>query len=392
MPTLNKDKIEFTSDDRVLVAEQSSGMDSSDFLNLFNTAIQSGDTTNYFKVLEEIVEKDPDVNHSIGTRSSEISSKEWIIEGPSDEVADELTALLKAIKGDPIQGLITLDQLIASFLGDAYLTGISMNEIVTDGEGIVGFNHIPTHFLTFKDATTYPKLFTSDAPDGVEFNQEKMIYHMLNPGTDPARGWLGHAVGIQYFLKLDSLNKRITWQAQSYAKSNMIITMPGDKDTYEAAYEAAEDLIIASGSNGAVLPEGVTVTITGDDTDGKYFFENEEDIKRNIVKIILGQTSTSDSKDSNRSTAEVHITVLETRTREDMELIEDTITRQLITKMKELHGISEEDNYQFKFVISELEAETDELDTEDTETEVGESVPEEVVEEEAEELITEDTE
>ena len=42
-----------------------------------------------------------------------------------------------------------------------------------------------------------------------------------------------------------------------------------------------------------------------------------EKYKQDITKIILGQESTSSSQDSNRSTASVHMEVLEKRILED---------------------------------------------------------------------------
>ncbi len=52
--------------------------------------------------------------------------------------------------------------------------------------------------------------------------------------------------------------------------------------------------------------------------------------------------------------------VLEKRTIDDQAAVEDTMTSQLISKLKEVLGIAEDDHYEFKFVMSEMEATMDE--------------------------------
>ena len=362
MPKIQSDRIAWLPSDRYIIQEVSPGTSPTAFTALFNGAVQEGDTTRYFKFLDEITEKDPDVNHSINTRTSNITAKEWIVEGPNESVAMELTEALKSIPGDSKEGLLTVDQLIRSMLGSSYLTGISVSEIVTDSEGILGFNYVPHQFLTFQDSVFYPKLFTQEVPTGVEFNKEKMIIHYLSPGCDPVRGWLGHAVGIQYCLKLQSLEQRVKWQ-QRYGKGFLVINMPGDRDTYEQAWDTANQLVSnIYNVDGVVFPADVDVDyVDSNGLEGDYFFVAEDDAKKNIVKIILGQDSTSSAVDSNRSTAAVHLEVLETRIHEDMELIEDTITKQLLSKVMVLKGIAQ-DEYMFKFVKSEMEqADDDEV-------------------------------
>ena len=209
MPRITPTEIVWLPSDRYLIEEISPGITPSSFSSLFNNTVQSADTTSYFKFLAEITEKDPDIQQAIASRTSEITSKTWTIEGPDQATADALTEALTSIPGDPLRGLITVDQLIASMLGHNYLTGIAVSEIIADEEGITGFNVVPSQFLTFQDSVTYPKLYTAENPTGSDFNADKMIVHYLNPGNDPVRGWLGHSIGIQYALKLQNLEQRI---------------------------------------------------------------------------------------------------------------------------------------------------------------------------------------
>lgn len=369
MPKITNDQIEFLPSDRYAIEEQSAGITPATYTTLFNGAIREGETMEYFKFLEEIAEKDADILHALGTRTSNITSKEWNIVNENEEedaTSKKIKNALKEISGDPIKGLLSIDQLINSFLQSAYLIGISMNEIVTDKKKIIGFNHIPAHFLTFNEQTTYPALWTQKTPTGVEFNKEKMIAHYLTSGIDPARGWLGNAISWQYVLKRSNLSDRLQYQ-NKYGKGFLLVNMPSGADTYEEAWNTAEELIENySTVDGAVFPGDVMVEFKeGSKLDGQYFFDAENGYKRSIVKIILGQESTSSSEDSNRSTADVHKDIMETRILEDINLIENTLNKQLIPKVKVLTGIAEDSKYEFKFVRSDLEEELDdETDTE----------------------------
>ena len=360
MPKISANQIEWLPEDRYAIDEQSPNMTSSKFVSIFNQG-REGDVQEYFKFLKEMTEKDPDVIQAIDTRTSEVTSKEWTVEGPNAEVLEKA---LRAIKGDPIQGLISLDDLIVTMLGASYLTGVSVSEIVTDDEGIIGFNYVPSHFLTYRDVVWYPKLWTQQTPTGVEFNKEKMIIHYLNPSNDPTRGYLGYAVGIQFLLKKGTLEDRLNFQKKHSSGGTLAINLQGqegdgsyDKD-FEIAQAYADD---PWDTQALVFSHNVQIDTVGEMSDsGDYYFEANDDYKKNIVKIILGQTSTSDSDDSNRSTASVHMEVLETRTLDDIDSIENTINTQFMPKLKALLNISENDESEFKFVRSELEQEMDE--------------------------------
>jgi len=361
MPKIESDRIVFLPEDRQIVMEQSTGITASTYTNIFNGAITSGDTTKYFKFLEEIAEKDPDILHSISTRTSYITSKEWSIEGDSEQDAAAVEEAIRNITGDPAQGLLSISSLIDALLGSAYLVGLSINEVVTDDEKILGFSHIPAHFLTFNETVHYPKLWTQEKPTGVEINQEKFISHFLKEGADPVRGWLGNCISWLYVLKRTAMDSRLQFQ-RKYGKGFLLINMPGDKDSYEKAWETAEELIENySNTDGAVFPANVDVDFKESGAmDGEYFFTTEEAFKASIVKVILGQDSTSSAEDSNRSTADVHMEVLEQRILDDAASIENTFNTQLIPMVKEVIGISEASKCEFKFVVSELEETMDE--------------------------------
>ena len=65
MPEIKEERITFLPKDRQAIPEQSPGITLDGYATLFNGALQDGDTTKYFKFLEEIKEKDPDILHSI---------------------------------------------------------------------------------------------------------------------------------------------------------------------------------------------------------------------------------------------------------------------------------------------------------------------------------------
>lgn len=364
MPKVTSDRIEFTPLDRQTVNEQSPGITASTYTTLFNAAITEGDTTKYFKFLEEIAEKDPDILQCINTRTSYVTSKEWQIEdeeGNVDDTSKKIETALREIPGDHFDGLLTLDSLIASLLGSSYLTGLSFSEIVTDKKQVIGFNHIPCHFLTFNNSVYYPDLWTQEEPTGRSFKRDKMISHYLSPATDPTRGYLGNAIAWQYVFRRETMANKERFQGK-YGKGFLLINMPGAKDAFEKNWETAEDLIENYDSVDGAVFEGDVETEFKESiqSEGEYFFTANDDYRANITRIILGQQSTSSSEDSNRSTADVHMEVMEQRTIDDMLAIEDTLTSQLIPHITQLLKISEEKKYFFKFVVSEMEATLDE--------------------------------
>jgi phage gp29-like protein len=199
-------------------------------------------------------------------------------------------------------------------------------------------------------------LWTADKPMGVQFNKDKMICHYLTTGIDPARGWLGNCISWLYVLKRSALEARLQFQSK-YGKGFLLVNMPGDKDSYLEAWSAAEDLIKNYlAVDGAVFPAGVEVDFKEAGVlEGQYFFTSEQEFRKSIVKVILGQDSTSSADNSNRSTAAVHMEVLEQRVLDDMAAVESTLTSQLIPKIKQLTGVNENDLYEFKFVVSDIE-------------------------------------
>jgi phage gp29-like protein len=370
MPRITDDRIEFLPEDRYAIVEQSNGITPAKYTALFKAAIRDGNTTKYFKFLEEIAEKDPDILQSIETRTSYVTSKDWFIEGKDANQAGKIEEMLRDIDGDPTQGLSSTDEMITSLLGSSYLTGLSFSEVVTDGKKILGFNHIPSHFLTFQGSVHYPKLWTQQSPTGENLNQAKMISHYLTQGIDPARGWLGNSVSWLYVFKRTAMDARMKFQ-QKYGKGFVLVTMPGEKDSYLEAWTTAERLIKNySTVDGAVFPKDVLVEFKESASlNGDYFFTAEDNFKNSIVKVILGQESTSSSQDSNRSTASVHLEVLEQRVIDDITAIESTLTNQLLSKIKPLVGIKTEDVYEFKFKQTEIEETLDdEQETPDVDT------------------------
>jgi phage gp29-like protein len=351
--------------DRQAKSEQSPGITPSSYANLFNNALKEGNTTDYFKFLEEIAEKDPDILEALQTRTAYVTSKVWQIEDAEGETEDtfamDIETALREIPGNPMEGLLTIDGLIASLLGSSYLTGLSFSEIVGDGQQVVGFNHIPAHFLTFQESVFYPNLWTQESQTGVPFNPDKMISHYLSKDTDPARGYLGNAIAWQYVFKRSTFDERSRFE-KKYGKGFFLVNMPTPRDGFEENWQNAERLINNYDKvDGAVFEGEVDCDFKESiQSEGDYFWNAEDHYKSNITRIILGQESTSSVQDSNRSTADVHMEVLEQRTMDDITNIEDTLNRQLIPKIKELLGIGEDQEYYFKFVVSELEATLDE--------------------------------
>ena len=364
MPRITSDKIEFLVTDRQVISERSNGITADGYAALFANAIKDGDTAYLFKFFEEIAEKDPDIMQALDTRSSYVTAKEWQIvdeEGEENDDTANIAMALHEIQGSKEDGLLTLDELIHSMLGVSYLTGLSFSEIVTDTKEIIGFNYIPCHFLTFRDSVFYPNLWTETNPIGEPFNRDKMIGHYLNPGSDPVRGYLGNAISWQYVFKRSTLDARLKFE-KKYGKGFLLVNMPTERDGFEENWDTAESLIENySDVDGAVFEGEVEVDFKESiQSEGEYFWDAEDQYKQNIIRIILGQESTTSSESSNRSTAEVHMQVLEQRILKDIAGIEDTLNRQLIPKIKELLGIADSKNYYFKFVLSEMEATLDE--------------------------------
>jgi phage gp29-like protein len=365
MPTMTDDRITFDPNDRNDVPEQSPGITADGYNTIFTAAAKQGITKEYFKFLEEIAEKDPDIRQALDTRSAYVTSKEWQIEDADGETelenTDKIDAALRDIAGDRFEGLLTFDQLLSAMVGVTYLTGLSFSEIVADLEQIKGFNYIPCHYLTFQNEVYYPQMITTQEPEGRDFNKEKMISHYASDATDPARGYLGNAISWQYVFRRQTMDSRDAFQ-KKYGKGFLLINMPMGRDGFEKNWNTAESLIQNySITDGAVFEGEVEADFKESmQSEGDYFFNADDRYEEKIIRIILGQDSTTSSESSNRSTADVHMEVLEQRIIDDMTAIEDTINSQLIPKIKEIAGVSEDEELFFKFVVSEMEATLDE--------------------------------
>lgn len=364
MPTMTSDRITFDPTDRNDVPEQSPGIDADTYSTIFNAAAKRGVTKEYFKFLEEIAEKDPDIRQALDTRSAYISSKEWQIEDAEGESQGNnqqlLEEALRDIAGDRFDGLLTFDQLISSMLGVTYLTGLSFSEIISNDSEITGFNYIPCHYLTFENSVYYPDMITTLNPQGEKFNRDKMISHYATDATDPARGYLGNAISWQYVYRRQTLDSREDFQ-KKYGKGFLLVNMPMERDGFEENWNTAEQLIENYSSvDGAVFEGDVEADFKESmQSEGDYFFHADDRYEEKIIRIILGQDSTTSAQNSNRSTAEVHMEVLEQRIMDDMSAIEDTINTQLIPKIKEIYGVNQDEQLYFKFVLSEMEATLD---------------------------------
>lgn len=355
MPTITSSKIEITPADRSYFRNVSTDLTAS-ALSCYYSKADQGDPMELFKLSDEIRWKDPDVLHSIGTRSANVTDLKWRVTDP------QLDEALRSIRGDTWSGSKDFSDVVEQMVGTTLLTGTRVVEMLFDPAGrVIGFNPIPSQFVTFHESTV-PKLWSPSSLTGLDFNRDKVLVHYHLTSDDPTQGALIRCIGWLYLFKTLLFKDSLSF-SERYGKPFLLVKVEGAGDGYDKDFANARSVVQTLKVPGGVFGPGTTMEFveTGSaGADGQFFKVTIDDISAQIAKVILGQTSTSDAVDSNRSTASVHLTVLEKIRLADARAIEYTVNTQLIPALARGLGRDPGDA-KFEFLVEETR-ETEETD------------------------------
>lgn len=351
---------------RLIQQDVSTGLLPSDVGGIFSEA-NRGFSRRQSKLCDEIIEKDWDLKQSIETRKAALTSAEWDIvpESPGGQGdADRVKEILHEIKGDTGQKLVDFEGFIKSTL-DSLLPGFSVAEIYwTDGGTIKGFRPYPSHYFTHYYSQE-PRLVIKQSESQEETMELKpaqrfVITNNYRLSGDPARGGLIRPIGWVYSFKNLIWKFLLRYQEKFGMPYVAAHIDTADEKVFEVEAEKVRDAIENMASDGGALFSGLTKLEFHEPnySDGEVFFKTLSELKKAIDKLILGQTSTSDSENSNRSTAQIHNLIRHDILRSDCKIVSRTVNQQIIPLLCEFNGIANVPRMEFTHYINIEETKT----------------------------------
>jgi len=291
------------------------------------------------KLCEEIQEKDWDIGQALQTRAAVMAATEWnIIPARGDSsaeaksIAADVKEDLKSIRGDYFQREMDFDGLINSF-SRAYLPGFAVSEIVWQADGTIeGFRQWPSHYFTYRNSIT-PRLLGIGDYIGKPLPPDKFCVHEFLPrGNDPTRGGLIRPLAWLFAFKSLTFKDLIRY-VEKFGMPFILAKMNAadDKAFQEEAAKLMSVIENFGSDGGGLFSQAIDLEFKDGATNaGEVYYSFVDLCERAIQKIILGQTSSSDSRNSNRSTAEVHDLVRHDLSAYDAGLIKRTIDQQIL--------------------------------------------------------------
>jgi len=162
-----------------------------------------------------------------------------------------------------------------------------------------------------------------------------LVHEFLPRGNDPSRGGLIRPLGWLYAFKNFTFKGLVRYIEKFGIPFIMARMNASDPEVFEK--EAAKLLTVIQNfgdDGGGLFSDQMEMEfIDGSSNAGEAFYKFIDLCERAIQKIILGQTSSSDSRNSNRSTAEVHDLVRHDLSAYDATLVKATIDQQLLPLM-----------------------------------------------------------
>lgn len=295
-----------------------------------------GDPREQAKLATEILEKDWDIAQALQTRIAAVSGTPWDVQPADDSeraraVASFTRQALKAAgSAAEAADLGGFGGLIRGLLG-GLLTGYAVAEIVwaEGGAGLRGFQHIPAQHFTFGDGMA-PRLVTPDAPRGHDLPVGKFI--VFSPGNrtgDIVRAGMIRPLAWLYAFKNLNLKDLLRY-VEKFGMPFLIARLDDYAFDQERLRIASMIRHFASDGGGVFTKSAELELLQPSANSGEVYFRFLDYCERAVNKVLLGQTSTSDSRDANRSTASVHNLVRQDLRADDCRALAEALERQLL--------------------------------------------------------------
>jgi phage gp29-like protein len=306
-------------------------------LAAIHRAAAQGDPLAWLELAEDIEERDAHYLAVLGTRRRQVAQLPTNVEAASDDAehvkhADFIRDWLK-------EGI--LDQALFDLL-DAIGKGFSIMEIDWEStpESVhpVAFHFRPQRWFTFDplDGETVQLL------EGV--TREPLSPHKFIIHRHRAKSGLTIRSGIARVASWSWMMKAFTnkdWAifTQNYGSPIRIgryDAMASDTDK-AVLWRAVANI---AGDCAAIIPKGMEIEFVGlkEPAKGGELYETRVDwLDRQISKLVLGQTTTTDAVSGGHAVAQEHRLVQEDIERADAKMISATLTRQLVPLMISLN-------------------------------------------------------
>lgn len=302
-------------------------------LAMIHRAAAQGEPQAWLELAEDIEERDPHYLAVLGTRRRSVTQLPATVEAASDSAehiahADFIRAWLK-------EGV--LDDCLFDML-DAIGKAFSVLEIewTSSASMIVpaGIVYRPQRWFTFDRADGETPLLREGAT-GQPLSPHKFVVHRHKAKSGlTIRSGLARVASWSWMMKAFSSKD---WQVfiQNYGA-------PMRLGKYDALATDADKAVLAravfniAGDAAAIIPKGMEIEFVGlkDTAKGAEAYEHRCDwLDRQISKLVLGQTTTTDAVSGGHAVAQEHRLVQEDIERSDARMLSTTIKRQLIRQI-----------------------------------------------------------
>lgn len=350
MPTISPEELRRLRIRKRLIEQNvTTGLLPSDVGGIFSQA-DLGFSRRQSRLCEEMVEKDWDLSQALSTRSAAVSSVQWSVvpaeEDGNTAAADEVKQVLNGIHGDVGQKLTDFNGWLSSSI-DALLPGFAVAEVYWRGDGTIqGFRPVPSWYFTHYQSAD-PRLVVQTSEAHVETlpldpPERFVVVDRSRVSADPARGGLVRPIAWAYAFR-NLIWKYLLRYAEKFGLPYVAANIQTeDSKVFEVEAERVKDALQNMGSDGGALFSGLTELnfLEPAYSDGEVFFRTLSDLRKAMDKMLLGQTSTSDSESSNRSTAQVHNLIRRDLLKSDLTAITRTVNQQLIPVICAYKGVA----------------------------------------------------
>jgi phage gp29-like protein len=304
-------------------------------LAAIHRAAAQGDPLAWLELAEDIEERDPHYTSVLGTRRRQVAQLPTNVEAASDDAehirhADFIRDWLKES---------ILDQALFDML-DAIGKGFSVMEIDWEStpEAVMprGFDYRPQRWFTFDPIDGD----TIQLQEGV--TREPLSAHKFIVHRHKAKSGLTIRSGLARVASWSWMMKAFT--SKDWAIYTQNYGMPIRIGRYEQTASDADKAVLwravanVAGDCAAIIPKGMEIEFVGlkDSAKGsgtEGYLARCDWLDRQISKLVLGQTTTTDAVSGGHAVSQEHRLVQEDIERADAKMISATLTRQLVPLM-----------------------------------------------------------
>lgn len=301
-------------------------------LAAIHRAAAAGDTLRYYELAEDIEERDAHYAAVLGSRKRQVAQLPVTVEAAGDDAesirhADHVRGWL----GDDVLALALPDML------DAIGKGISITEIewdTSDGVRPARLTWRPPQWFEVDDLSFDDPMLRQ--PGGNEpLEDHRFVVHRHR-----AKSGLTVRSGIARVASWGWMYKAFTLRDWALFTEHYGLPVPVGKYGSSASEEERDVLWRAvsglAGAGAAIFHESMQIDYveTKNTADGSALYQGRADwIDRQISKLVLGQTATTDAAPGSHAIGGTHRAVQEDLERHDAMLLAASLNRQVVQRM-----------------------------------------------------------